>query len=76
VSKWYIKDASGDVVWDGGWQDDAATLPHGFMVTLVNTTDYGIFQLRKSSNAGTAKAVTLQSFVDTYRCNRRMGHGI
>lgn len=76
VSKWYIKDTSGDVVWDGGWQDDAATLPHGFMVTLANDTGYGVYQLRKSSNAGTAKAVTLQSFMDTARAVRRHGHGV
>ncbi len=75
VSKWYIKDGSGDVIWDGGWQDDAATLPHGFHVTLANSTDYGIYQLRKSSNAGTAKGVSLVGFVDTYRC-RNKGHGI
>lgn len=76
VSKWYVKDASGDVVWDGGWQDDDGTLPHGFLVELVNDTNYGIFQLRKSNNAGTAKAVVLAGYVDPYIHVRRHGHGL
>ena len=76
VSDWYIKDSSGDIVWQGGWQDDDGTMPHGHMLELPNDTGFGIYQLRKSSNAGTAKAVVLTAFCDPYMSVRQMGHGI
>jgi hypothetical protein len=76
VSDWYIKDASGDVVWQGGWQDDDGTLPHGHLIEIANDTNYGIFQLRKSSNAGTAKGVALAGFADGYMSRMNQGHGI
>lgn len=75
VSDWYIKDASGDIIWRGGWQDEAATLPHGFVVELPFVTTYTFHQERKS-NSAVAKAVTLQGFSDGYMLLRRQGHGI
>lgn len=76
VSDWYMKDASGDIVWRGGWQSDDGTLPHGFLFEVANSTDYGFFQERKSSNAGTARAVVLAGFCDSYLPLRQTGNGI
>lgn len=76
ASDWYIKDTSGDVVWQGGWQDDDGTMSHGHLIELVNDTGYGIYQLRKSSLDGTAKGVCLAGFCDSYMVSRRLGHGI
>lgn len=79
VSDWYITDSSGDIIWRGGWQTDDSSKQHGFMVPLpliTTATEYKIYQSRKGTGAGTARAVALVGFVDTYMAHRRGGHGV
>ena len=79
TSDWRIREtssSSSDVIWSGGWQSDDATLGQGFLIDLPNITGYSVFQERKSSLAGTTRAVVLAGFVDGYMLNRRHGHGI
>lgn len=79
VSDWKIRETStstSDVIWAGGWQTDDGTLGHGFLVEVPNVTGYSVFQERKSSNAGTTRAVTLAGFCDGYMLQRRHGHGV
>lgn len=79
VSDWKIRETStstSDVVWAGGWQSDDGTLSHGFLVEIANVSGYSVYQGRKSSNAGTARAVCLLGFTDGYMVNKGLGHGI
>lgn len=78
VSDWKIREtstSSSDVVWAGGWQTDDGTLPHGFLVEIANVVGYSVYQGRKSSNAGTARAVVIAGFTDNLMI-RGGGHGI
>lgn len=79
VSDWKVRETStstSDIVWSGGWQTDDGTLPHGFLVEIANVAGYSVYQTRKSSNAGTARAVVLAGFTDGYMINKGLGHGI
>lgn len=78
VSNWYIKvSTSGTAtMWQSGWQTDDDTLPHGFVVTLGNISGNGVYQSRKGTNAGTARAVVLMGYCDTYMVHRKYGHGV
>lgn len=79
VSDWRIRETSSsgsDTVWRGGWQTDDGTLPHGHVVEVPNEVGYSVWQTRISSNAGTARGVTLVGFSDRFLLNRRHGHGI
>lgn len=79
VSDWKLREtssSSSDVIWAGGYQSDDGTLPHGFLVETGNVSGNSFFQERISSNAGTARSVTLAGFQDPYMLNRRHGHGV
>ncbi len=76
-SDWWIEDASGDVIWQGGWQNDISTLPHGFQVELAFDEDalMSVHQTVKGTGS-VAKAVVLTGFCDSYHTLRRHGTGI
>ncbi len=79
VSDWKLRETSSsasDVIWAGGYQSDDGTIPHGFLIETGNVSGNSFFQERISSNAGTARAVTLAGFSDPYILNRRHGHGV
>lgn len=77
VSDWWIEDASGDVIWQGGWQNDISTLPHGFQVELpFDENALCSFHHTVKGTGSVAKAVTLTGFCDSYMCLRRQGTGI
>ena len=78
-SDWHIREtssSSSDIIWRGGWQTEDGTISHGFLVEVTNTSGLSVFQTRKSSTAGVARAVVLAGFCDRFITLRRGGHGI
>ncbi len=76
-SDWWIEDTSGDIVWQGGWQNDISTLPHGFQVELpIDSSALYSFHQTVKGTGSVAKAVVLTGFCDSYICHRRQGTGI
>lgn len=76
-SDWWLTDASGDVVWQGGWQNDISTLNHGFQLEIpIDSGSLGGFRQTTKGTGSVPKFVCLTGFCDTYRTPRRHGVGI
>lgn len=74
VSDWWVKDVSGDIIWQGGWQTDVSSLPHGFQLELP-VEEYSFHHTTKGTSS-VSKSITLTGFCDSYFTLRRQGTGI